>query len=124
MATDSIVTIVLMSVCFVALVAWDIYVAFFNNVPNRLDTESGIMRRLGARIVGVPMAWGALGGHFWGPSWDPPGPYWGHTLALALIAVAASVGHFFLRKGRTLPAWSALIYFVAGVPLGALLWPQ
>ena len=123
--TDSTITVIIMVATAVVLIGWDIYVAFFNDIPNRFDTESGILRRVGARFAGIPLAWGALGGHFWGPSWDPPGIYWLWPLGLAALAALITLGHYGLRKTSLRPpAWFATVYLVVGVPLGALMWPQ
>lgn len=124
MQADEIITIVIMSVTLAVLIGWDIYVAFFNEIPNEHDTESGIMRKIGNSFVGVPFAWGALGGHFWGPSWDPPGPYWVWPLSLCCIALVLSALHYVGRRYLYFKPWFAVLYVVAGVPLGALMWPQ
>lgn len=116
------VTIILMVLCAAALIAWDIYVAFFNDIPNWADTESGILRRAGRSFVGLPIAWGALGGHFWGPSHHLV-PWWGPLLLAGATAVLA-LTHFILRRFLKIPAWSALVYLILGIPMGAIFWAQ
>jgi len=116
------ITCILLVACAVVLVVWDIYVAFFNDIPNERDTESGILRKAGRAFVGIPIAWGILGGHFWGPSHDLFGK-WG-PLYLVMGTVALTVSHFILRRFLRIPAWSALVYFILGIPMGAMLWPQ
>lgn len=121
--SDSEITQVVIATCFAVLVAWDVYATFFNDIPNSQDTESGIMRRLGSRVVGVAVGWGALGGHFWGPSHTLVPQPWG-PIFLAATACVLTLMHWKLRKRFILPVWSALLYMVAGIPLGALLWAQ
>lgn len=116
------ITAVLMIVCAMVLVVWDVYVAFFNDIPNERDTESGIFRRAGRAFVAIPIAWGALGGHFWGPSHDLFGKW--SPLYLIAATVALTGVHFILRRFLKIPAWSALVYFILGIPMGAMLWPQ
>jgi hypothetical protein len=114
-------TLGVIGICVVVLITWDIYVAFFNDIPNSRDTESGIMRRIGSRFVGIPIMWGVLGYHFWGPSiqsmnhWTP--------LYMALVVAVLSLFHFFMRRFVQVPMWSAFIYFLVGIPLG-VLWSQ
>jgi hypothetical protein len=107
------------------LIIWDIYAAFFNDIPNQFDTESGIMRRVGARFAGIPFAWGALGGHFWGPSIELPGDAWFWAVGLGGLAIGITGIHFLIRRTFLRPPqWFALVYLVAGIPAGAVLWAQ
>jgi len=116
------ITAALLIVCAVVLIGWDIYVAFFNDIPNERDTESGILRRAGRAFVAFPIAWGVLGGHFWGPSHDLFGPW--SPLYLVGATVVLSSAHLILRRFLKIPAWSALVYLILGIPMGAMLWPQ
>lgn len=122
---DSTITAILMAATAAILIGWDIYVAFFNDIPNEYDTESGILRRIGARFAGIPFAWGALGGHFWGPSWDPPGERWIWACGLGAMALALTGLHYLIRRTQLRPpTWFAVVYLVVGIPSGAVMWPQ
>lgn len=108
-----------MGVGFVLYVAWDIYVAFFNDVPNSKDTISGQARETGIqRVSGLPFAFGVLGGHFWGPADVLPG--WTPFLLIP-IAVLLSVIH---RKLLPKTWWVAMLHVVIGLGAGAVLWSQ
>jgi hypothetical protein len=112
-------TILILSVAAIVLVAWDVYVAFFNDVPNEDDTISGILFAAAQRFAGLPFAFGALSGHlFIDQPWvDPPQP-WG-VCALAGCGMAlALVFHCFRHR------YAAWICLPLGIVAGALLWPQ
>ena len=119
--TNEAVTILIVSLVAAGLIAWDIYVAFFNEEKG--DTISEVLRHAGQRMAGVPFAWGALGGHFWG--WQQelllPQPWSG--VLLGATATLLAVAHFIIRKLTAPPAWSATFYLVVGIPFGAVLWP-
>lgn len=116
------ITVTIMLGCLFILVGWDVYAAYFNDIPNERDTESGILRRAGRSFVAIPLAWGILGGHFWGPQFTWLG-FWG-PIVLIGIAGLLSWHHFILRRFLKIPAWFGLVYVVLGVFLGATFWPQ
>ncbi len=123
--TSASITIIIMLFVFFLLVGWDIYVAFFNEEPG--DTESNILRKFGRQVGGAPFAWGVLGGHFWGP--DGITPFFGPTASpvfLLMLALVLSIFHV-LAKHILIEKYTnalVLIYLIAGLPLGAIFWPQ
>jgi hypothetical protein len=99
------------------LIAWDIYVVFFNNIPNSKDSISGQLKTAGEKLRAIPFGFGVLGGHFFWPGESLLPKPWSLIL-LVLLAVAAAVG---LRRGNKLFSFVAL---VAGIVAGHMLWPQ
>lgn len=65
--TDRLWTLVILGGCALLLIAWDVYVAFFNREPNAKDTISGIVLGFARRHPLVPFAFGVLMGHFFWP---------------------------------------------------------
>jgi len=49
------------------LIMWDVYVAFFNKVPNRQDTISGVVLGFAKRHPVIPFAIGVVCGHLLWP---------------------------------------------------------
>ncbi len=117
-------TIGLLIIVSCSLIAWDAFVAFFNDVPNERDTISGIMLRTGQRLAGLPFAFGALTGHLFLPQGAIrilPMPW--AAGALAILAGLASLSGYLIRERwpKFPVTWPAL---GLGLAAGCLLWPQ
>ncbi len=103
-----------------ALVAWDVYVAFFNR--ERGDTISRAMHRSGSAFAGLPFAWGVLGGHFWGvPVVETP--WWVAALGLSALLSTAVIVHRVTRRVLVESGWLLLPWMLLGAVSGWLLWP-
>lgn len=106
-----------------ALIAWDIRVAFFNAVPNSIDTISGQVKAVGMRFRMLPFAFGTLGGHFFWPGSMLIEMPWAGILLVA-IGMAFSVP-LWIRGGKSIlpvvPMWAVLLL---GIGAGHFLWPQ
>jgi len=64
--SDRLWTIFFIGGTALLLIAWDVYVAFFNKTPNDRDTISGIVLGWARKHPVVPFAFGVLMGHlFW-----------------------------------------------------------
>lgn len=106
------------------LVLWDLYVAFVDDPPHQFDLEANVFRRIGARLSGIPIAIGALVGHAWHPEWAVTGGGLLSLAAFGCVAAAITGAHFLARRTSFRPPqWFALVYFVVGLPLGAVMWP-
>lgn len=87
--------------------------------PDAADTISERLRHHTGRWWIQPLAWGVLGGHWWGP--PVPRPPWGPPVLLALgLSMVMLCGARVWEREH----WSARdpVLFIAGIPLGALLW--
>jgi len=119
------VTSLILGVVAVGLIAYDIWVAFFNRIPNERDTISGRLRDWGSSVAFLPFAWGVLGAHFWltnETAWIAM-PW----AAVALVGAGAccTVGHFLARRfGFRFAGILPIVYIAAGMVLGVGLWPQ
>ena len=91
----------------------------------KTPTISRRLRGIGYRVSFFPYAWGALGGHFWGPSMDPAfGSWWISVgLLIACGALVSGIHHAMLRWASP-PDWTALLYLPCGIPAGIFFWPQ
>jgi hypothetical protein len=118
------ITIAIISSAVALLVVWDVWVAFCNDVPNENDTISGIMRRIGRRVVAIPLGLGGVCGHFWGPSIPSPLGQPESVIVAGFIVVSLTVAHFVMRRYKVWPDWTALVYLLVGIPIGAIMWPQ
>jgi hypothetical protein len=118
--TDTLITTLIVVSTAAGVIAWDIYVAFFNRTPNSQDTISGQLLAASKRVTGMPFAAGALMGHLF---WERPGgPLFSQPLAVLLLSAFALlvciVGLF--RP----PRWLVFVWIIAGVLGGYLLWSQ
>jgi len=110
------ITTALIFACAAGLIGWDIYVAFFNRIPNSKDTVSGQIKAAGEKLRAVPFAFGALGGHlFW-----PGRPLLSQPWAALILVALACVASLTLRHYRPL----SLVALAIGVLAGHLFWPQ
>jgi len=118
-------TILVMVVTCLWIIGWDIYVAFFNQVPNRQDTISGILLSWAERVWALPYAAGVLMGHLFCPALGGPvlGSVWSTLLLLLTGLLVAGVGRKFrqLNIGWT---WQGPVLVCLGVFAGHFLWPQ
>lgn len=119
-------TIIVMLTAGTLVIAWDIYVAFFNKQDNRLDTISGITLGWSMKMWGLPFAFGVLGGHlFMTGSILTFVSWWGITI-LASLAIGLSVLGYFITKNRT--PWRTAVrgfgLILLGLVMGHLFWPQ
>lgn len=116
--TDTLITQILILSALAILIGWNVYVAFFNKIPNRKDTISGNVMAAALKLPSVGFALGVLLGH-----WLWPGkPLFGQPLSVVVLAaigvVLTVVGLFF--PVRIVPiAWGAL-----GILGGHLFWPM
>ena len=96
---------------------YDVVPAAFT--PDKADTISERIRHHTGRWWVQPLAWGVLGGHWWGP--PIPRPPWGPLtlLLLGLSLLALCAARVWERE-----RWGVrdLVLFLCGIPLGALLW--
>lgn len=116
--SDPVVTTALLLLCVSILISWDVYVAWFNRIPNDRDTISGQVLTLSERVVGLPFAFGALGGHFFWPG-TPILPQPFAALAILGISIVLCLSALLGR-----PRWMAPVSLAAGMIAGHLLWPQ
>jgi len=122
------VTLIVMAVSAVLLIGWDIVVAFFNKVPNKKDTISGIMFGASLKVWTLPYAFGVLGGHLFMPGvFLDTVRWWGLVLmtglgiALALFGILR--GHQ-LSQAKWRIALRAYGLLNAGIAMGWLFWTQ
>lgn len=88
-------------------------------------TVSKRLRFYGERVAAFPFAWGALGGHYWGPSHGPIGGNWVTSVTLLILCTfGAVVGHRWLRLVFNMPRWFAVFWLLPGIAAGAIFWPQ
>lgn len=118
-------TIIILSVVATVLVAWDIYVAFFNQ--ERKDTVSKVLLDGSKRVWLLPYAWGVMGGHlFFSSSTGPALGPWPSIIVLIGSGVLVSlIGCITIKKGWgwRWPVQVPMLLFM-GVIAGYLLWPQ
>lgn len=122
------ITLIVMGVCAVVLIGWDIVVAFFNKVPNTEDTISGITFGASLYAWTIPYAFGALGGHLFMPGvFLESVRWWGMTI---LLGFGIALGVLGIAWGKRLNQvkWRVALraYGVlnAGIVMGWLCWPQ
>ena len=117
-------TTVVLSVCTLGLIAWDLFMSLGNKVPNSKDTISGQMLKAGTRVGALPFGFGVLAGHFF---WQFDGST---TTPLALImlnvmGVAVTGVHAFVRR-----VWPGMVptvlpcYVLIGFLAGHFIWGQ
>jgi len=118
-------TMLVMAVAVGLMIGWDVYVAFFNRIPNRVDTISGIMLGWAQQIWTLPFAFGVLGGHLFWPALAGPvfGAVWSIPVLLALAILIGVTGWWYRRKNIGWVAQGPLLV-ITGVLLGHWLWPQ
>lgn len=118
-------TIIIMVCSCAVLLTWDVYVAFFNKVSNRLDTISGITLGWSENIWVLPYAFGVLGGHLFWPALGGPllGEVWSLPALLVTALLIAGIGRWFRarHKGWTL---QGPVLVALGVLAGHAFWPQ
>jgi hypothetical protein len=91
----------------------------------RSPTISNRFRMIGRKVSFFPYAWGALGGHFWGPPMQPAfGNWWASIGILLGVGVLLSLAHFLVLLYSKPPPWVSLLYIPCGIPLGMFFWPQ
>lgn len=91
----------------------------------KYPTISNRLRTYGRLWATCPFVWGVLGGHFWGPSGlEPVGGSWWISIGLLFAACAGAGALHRLLERLDQPDWVVLLYVPAGLPAGALLWPQ
>lgn len=113
----TLTTDVLILAAIVSISVYDIVPAAWT--PDAEDTISERMRAHTRRWWVLPLAWGVLAGHWWGPplprvSWGPPA-----LLVLGLVCVGLCAARVGERQGWRI---ADLILLVLGIPLGAVLW--
>lgn len=121
---DVVVTKAILILSGLGIAVWDIYVARYNDIPNRFDTVSGIFRSFGRKYGALPFLLGVLVGHFWGPTMPRTVPA---TVAPFLLLIAAAFvvpAHNVLRSWFRLPSWFGLVWAGIGTIAGAIIWPQ
>lgn len=108
--------------CALVLIAWDVFVAFFNDVPNDQDTISGILLRWSLAFSGLPFAFGVLLGHLFVPA-RGVALWWPHA---ALVGALVSVGLSAVLRagGRKYAAVIGALALLSGGVVGHLAWPQ
>ena len=118
-------TIIMMGVAVALLIVWDVYVAFFNRVSNRVDTISGITLGWSKKVWSLPFAFGVLGGHLFWPALGGPilGGVWSIPMLLAIALVISGMGWWFGRQNKGW-AFQGPVLVVLGVLAGHGLWPQ
>jgi hypothetical protein len=118
-------TILVMAVVTVGVIAWDVYVAFFNRVPNDLDTISGVTLGWSEKVWTLPFAFGVLGGHLFWPALGGPalGGVWSIPVLLGMAMAVAGIGWWYKRQGKGW-SWQGPILLVVGALAGHWLWPQ
>jgi hypothetical protein len=118
-------TIVVMVFVALLLIFWDARVAFRNDMPNRLDTISGITLGWSEKVWAVPYAFGILSGHLFWPALGGPvlGGVWSIPVLLGTLLVVAGIG-WKLRREDVGWVVQGPILVVVGVLFGHLLWPQ
>lgn len=109
----------------VFLIGWDVYVAFFNDVPNSKDTISGIIHYANKRISIFAFVWAFLGSHLcWG---NKNGPIFGQPnsvvfavwFAWLLFIVSLSLKNYVWFQD-----YGPGVYLLLGIIAGYFLWPQ
>lgn len=114
-------TKILLVVVGLGLVLYD-FLPFLD--PARHDTISEVVAEYSLRLFTLPMVFGALMGHFFFlRDGTRPKPY--ITLPVLALFIAADVATYLtglqaLEWARSYPA----AWFIVGIPLGALFWPQ
>lgn len=120
-----IITAALLIAGPIAAIGWDIYVAFFNDIPNRRDTITGKVYNWGRRLSTVPFGLGALAGHiFWPlPTEDmPPQPF----AFMSLCAAGVIVGFVGVKRVHKVAdePWMPIVWHLIGIPFGHFLFPH
>lgn len=91
----------------------------------RTKTISNRLRYYGYEWASFPFAWGALGGHFWGPPGSPfLGSWFASIGALVVCMFVVMVLHWQVRDKLDVPAWSVVFWILPGIAAGAHFWPQ
>ena len=94
-------------------------------IVHKTPTISRRFRAVGYRLSFLPYAWGAIGGHFWGPHRLPAfGSWWWSIATLALFGLALSVVHRIMLRWVDPPDWVPLVYLPCGAVMGVFFWPQ
>lgn len=101
----------------VAISVWDVWLYLR---PPSGDTISERLRVWGRSAPGVPFAWAALFGHFWGPAL-PMIPRWSPAVLALLWGLLLVLGW---RLRPKLSWWQLGLVGISGVLAGAVLWSQ
>jgi hypothetical protein len=120
-------TSIFSAVMFAIIVGYDVVVAYFNDVPNSLDTISGRFRAWGGVVLLLAFAWSMLFGHFWGPLKETLMPHKVSVPILLFVGWSIFLGGMALRWAGVTITTSWILFFAVlnvGALAGALLWPQ
>jgi len=117
--TDTQITVLILMTVSLLLIAWDIYVAFFNSINNRHDTISGIFRK---SRVSLPYGWGVLAGHFWIGHGNTTVTVTVIPAWLGIIALFDFLANKYIEHNYT--KYISLLYLIFGLMAGGLFWPQ
>jgi len=121
-------TILITAISFAVIIVWDLYVAFFNTIPNAVDTVSGIVIDWSAFLWVIPYAMGVLCGHLVMPNFLSGG--FGFSGIALIFAVGITIIIFGLIGGRMLSrtkrdrALRAYGFLNLGMLMGNLFWGQ
>jgi len=117
-------TIIVMGIATIAVIAWDVYVAFFNRVDNSVDTISGITLGWSKRIWALPYAVGVLSGHlFWARESGPLLGAWSLPALLVSAVLVFSTGWYCVWKKKSWKLQGPVLV-VLGIFAGHFFWPQ
>jgi len=112
-------TKILLLVVSIGLIGYD-FVPFLS--PERGDTISEVICYYGLRSISLPMVFGVLMGHFFMPVLEGAKQYPKALITIAIAAVSADVSSY--TWGFEFIHTYPVLWFMLGLPIGALLWQQ
>ncbi len=126
MSNWTIAGIAMLVAAVVGAIIYDLIAAFGNDVPNKLDTWSGLIFTASRAVAFIPFACGFVGGHIFWPRPEgallefPAGWIVSAIVGLSLVGLQAMLRAFFGNGYAFMP----IVYGLIGIPFGHFFFPH